>query len=361
MRSLSLVEEYITNEANFGDQIIALTPMAMYGLDKLGLAYKIPEDYYVWKENENHKADFFKWLEDLNLYLKKEYYPYFVHSSFHNIPFSYHFFAMLKSVYDNFTRVGLTVQKILDEYNPDKIIFLTDYQKEIYDDELFFKGRSLYRRFFSCLIPPDCDMRFYHADSEEKKVTNWRDNFVLRRLYDIFRYWMWLPSLPYGRKYLFASTMPEVRNFKFKGKRVEFIWKGPKLSGNIKYSHKIPESLMSNFFGYPSTRTIIHPVIKYFVNVIVRKVLIYADYYWLELGEIKPDCVIFNRRNKLYQYGLLIAAKKRGIKTAYFKHGWEGYDFYHEDYRRLKMYDVVITKTKDEEEYFKSKKLCEVI
>jgi hypothetical protein len=38
------------NEIKGEKQIVALTPFAMYGLDKYGLNYKIPEDYYCQEE-----------------------------------------------------------------------------------------------------------------------------------------------------------------------------------------------------------------------------------------------------------------------------------------------------------------------
>jgi hypothetical protein len=83
--------------------------------------------------------------------------------------------------------------------------------------------------------------------------------------------------------------------------------------------------------------------LAYFVNYIVPTIYAYAAYYeqLFEKKEYKVIC--FDRRNKLYQYGALIAARRIGLKSIYFRHGWDAYDIEDRADKWLRCFDYFVS------------------
>ena len=373
MKNLILVEDFDRDSCVFdfgggggrsGNKIIALTPMAMEKLNQYGYEYSIPGDYYVWHETPIYTRQFQEWLDQLNECLIRIY-PELIDL---DPPITVHCVAMLKNVMDAFTRRGKQFQAIMNKENPEVVCYLGGCSDETIDEELYFKGKSLFMRFADPLgegvvyfINGDCNL--------PKCVTNWRDNRGIRTIYDYFRYCGFLPSWGRGKRYLFASAMDGVLTFREKGRicEVAIDYDVAFQVGNYPINYSIVKGVAS-FTGIDISivEKVLESRLYYFINTIVPKILKYKLAYQRYLFRKETDCVIFTRRNKLYQYGLLLAASGMGIPTVYVKHGWEAYDNWSNDWRRLRVYDYFVTHNELDRVFF-SKRVeengwkCEVV
>jgi|GEM_PF-3585107 len=356
--NITFIEDFDNNALKgIEGQIIALTPMAMYELDRRGYTYKIPEDYFVWQETLIYTEKFRGWLNKLELFLIERY----PEIKAFDIPMTVHCVSMLKNVIDAFVRKGMQFKKIIEQEKPDKCYYMIRFDKQdVMDDELYFKGMSIFSRFFGKGFVAEFDRQWLFAKMNvSKEVTDWRDNKGIRGTYDWFRYLQFLPSWKRNERFLFASPMSGLRTFNRLGK----------ITGLVKekeYNIKLDDFLLDIMdlvnkiddlggFDKSVSFVLLRDRIYYFVEKIVLKILCLKDFYIRYLKENKFDAVIFTRRNKLYQYGLLLAARQLYIPTIYVKHGWEAYDNWANDWNRLRLYDYFVTHTKEDKEFFSNR------
>lgn len=358
MKKLIIVEDFESRgilNSGWDTRLVAITPLAMEKLNRYGYAYTIPGDYYVWHEDPVYTRKFQEWLASLDVFLKT------IYPELEDIrpPITVHCVAMLKNVVDAFTRKGKQFQAIMNKENSDEVYYLGGSSNDVLDDELYFKGKSLFKRFAKTL--GDQVHFIDEVVGGPKSVTNWRDNAYIRAWYDTLRYCMFLPSYKRDKKYLFASPMGGVRTFKLKGKWCDVACDS--IVSNYKVDsreYKTPYSIVNsieNFTGFSIgiVERVLESRLDYFVNVIVQKILKYKLTYQKYLYKNSIDCVIFTRRNKLYQYGLLLAARDLGIPTVYVKHGWDAYDSWCNDWNRLRLYDYFVTHNELDREFFKKR------
>lgn len=341
-------------------RIIALTPLAMYNLDKMNVEYKIPEDYYIWNKKRIDLANIKNWLTGFSKHISNYYWV-------DDFNISHHFAAMLIGVLEPFIRKIKQFEEIIEQENPKRVLYFVKDNDNAIDDELYFKGQSLFNLFAQNYI----DTRFIYVDGKEKKVSNWKDNKYIRNIYDWFRYKMFLNNM--GKSdYLFASYMNGVKSFNNKRISCDVVRRLPKelliimpyIPSN--FNNKIFNEINSIFNLKYDCKKILEDRFRYFIKWILSQVFSYRDYFIGYLIKKDYKAVIFNRRNKLYQYGLLLAARKLNIPTIYVKHGWEGYKNTYDDIRRLALYDYFVVHNKLDKEFYtnmvkKQNLNCEII
>lgn len=347
---------------------IALTPIAMAQFDKLGIEYKIPEDYYIWQEPDDYEEWFVeRWLSMLSQVLKDHY----SHEAGAEVP-SLHCISMLRNVVDVFIRTALQFDVIMQKERPGAITYMTPYRTEdYYDDELFFKGWSLFYRMFES----SCDVNGYltnvimeNKSSPEPKKTydwDWRDKPFVRNPYEWTRSMMWLPSWKKGLPILFAGPSPAgIRAVKKMGYKAGLVIDFPeKLIGVDKRSLK-PDGLKDLFvevsekFGIDLSivESVLASRILYFIESIAPRIFAVKKYFMKKLWG-KYRAVFFNRRNKLYQYALLLAAEELNIPTVYIRHGWEAYYTWISKYRWFDRYDYFLCSVEDDIEFYQAEAL----
>ena len=369
MKNLLLMEDFERSSLLRSDlslNIVALTPMVMESLNYYGYKYSIPGDYYVWREDKEYTRKFQQWLINLEHFLI-DCYPTLLFSVDANI--TTHYIFMLKNIMDAFVRKGKQFQAILNKENPDKVYYQVNSGKvDVLDDQLWFDGKSLFNRFAETLGEM-VSFIYVYPNKKQKSVTNWRDNFYIRTSYDFFRYCSFVPSWKGKRKYLFASAMPGVRTFKLKGLWCEVA--ADYDIGDYRMDHIIPDSIVEELSSITGidvivTDALLRKRLNHFVNVIVPKILGYKLKWEGYLFKNNISAVVFTRRNKLYQYGLLLAARALNIPTVYVKHGWQAYDNWCNDWSRLKVFDYFVTHIESDRLFF-SKRVkennwkCEVL
>ncbi|MBW8001699.1 MAG: hypothetical protein FVQ80_06715 [Planctomycetes bacterium] len=335
-------------------QLVALSPLAMYELDELGLTYKIPEDYLVWEETDKYTSSFENWL---NLVESTTARLYPEVSSFY-IPMSTYCVAVLKGMVDSFVRKAVQFERILKEENPSKIYYFANRNKSGQpNDELLFFQRSIFYR-----IAESIEATLIHVpDVGIKKVTSWRDIGFIRNVYDWFRYcrFIWFGK-PSGWTYLFASTMATLRDMKFQFRKCKVVPIVDVIVNRTGSFHWDVDSLCSNLSDFCGVdlelvQVVVGPQLDHYLKCVVPKIVEHSKFYFEYLKKFPryKTAVIFTRRNRLYQYGLLIAAKQLGIPTYYVKHGWEGYNSWITDWRRLKVYDHFVASREGERKFFR--------
>lgn len=109
------------NEISGEKQIIALTPFAMHELDKYGLNYRIPEDYYDAEELYQMGIDNFKKVEDLCNLIDTEIQQSNYEIAECNIKPGIFNFYHVKSAYDAITIRMFQSLKIISKEKPDLI------------------------------------------------------------------------------------------------------------------------------------------------------------------------------------------------------------------------------------------------
>ena len=132
-----------------------------------------------------------------------------------------------------------------------------------------------------------------------KKTNNWRDNKIIRSIFDYLRYYKWKPSFDTSGVTLFASNMPYIKMFKKAGKRVEILQDVSVLWEP--HNFKIKDELFKNFpieMRILNNRRLVSRLYA-FINQIVPKIFAYADYYTSYFKRHYYAGIIFNRRNKL--------------------------------------------------------------
>ena len=340
--------------------VVGLTPEACDNMYKAEISYGIPEDYFVWQERRLYSEWFQKWMNELSI---------FVSGYYQNFR-TWHCVSMLKNVIDAFVRRATQWKVIMDKEKPEKIFYMKKIglKGERIDEELYFKGGSLYSRLFAATDKKNVDKKwilFGKGKNRVKETNNWRDNKKIRNTYDWFRCFRFIPAYGGKKKILLSASIPNLeRKLRLKG---AYIKLAPELSWNVIFFN---HSLTDNFFESISQQIGIDSIIckkilekrlAFFTNIIVPLIINFAERYDSFFKKNKFDLVIFPRRNHLYQYGLLIAAKRAGIETAYIRHGWDAYDNWVRYYTRFEPYDLFITGTELDKEFYSNKGWGKVI
>jgi len=341
-------------------QIVALTPKAMYDLDKLNIQYKIPEDYLKWTEKSSYREMFESFLITLQ-------YKIGIFYGTRQVIVDY-YFSMLDKFISSVIIAHDQMTEILDVEKPNDIIFIGKEKGDIIDDELHFVGNSLYRRTVKYL---KCEMtKFIDVEKGEniKKVANWKDNKELRFVYDSFKSFCWFPTWKFNKKKIFFANFnsKHIRTARLLGYSTNIL-----LDFDIEFSEHsffIDREFFNDFdIDREYLCYILEDGMCRFVNDIIPKTIGYIEKYKRFIGENrkKIDCVVFNRLNSARLVSLLIACNSQCISTIYIRHGWDAYDSYHSYYTRLKFFDHFICEKEDadffrkviEKENFK----CDVI
>jgi len=351
MTNLLFIEDFDSNifiDKNV--KIIALTPMAMSILDMRMIDYSIPEDYVVWTEDKQHEQWFKEWMNDFGNFVS-EHYSFDV----------WHCVAMLKNPIDVVIRRATQWASIINSEQPSRMYYMVGRNKigkDTIDAEFFFKGESLYSRLFRHYYI-SCKKDWLLADGDFDKVThNWKDNEVIRSVYHWFRCLRFVPSWN-NRQLLLASDISRVeRYFKKKGFVVD-VARDLKLIVNsniLKIPNRFFESIaFQASIGHVCCIALLELRLSWFVNVAIPSILDYKEHYKQILSKRKYDVVVFTRRNKLYQYGLLMTANDLGIRTVYVRHGWDAYKSWIGYHRRKRFFTDFVSEVAMDRDLYKRK------
>uniref|UniRef100_A0A6M3JSS2 Uncharacterized protein n=1 Tax=viral metagenome TaxID=1070528 RepID=A0A6M3JSS2_9ZZZZ len=339
-------------------QIITLTPQAAYELSTLGFEYKIPEDYYLWQEDERYKDWFQSWLDQLEQ-IVVSWYPFFKNV---DIPVTIHCMTILKNLMDVYVRTTLQYFEIIKKEEAEdkvKMILMGIPEKKIVDvidDELWFNSPSLYYRLVNAPTNfPVFGSKGIYKRPKIKSVLNWG------------RCLRFIPSWKKNKTLLFASVIPDrIREAKLTGYRVGGL-PIPKFECSRQIGCRPSVPLFQNIddeFDFPpfTSQEILWPRIKHFLNKIVPEIQFYAEWYEKYFGyekyfEVnKFSCLVFNRRNQLYQYGALIGARMAKLPCTYIRHGWDAYSdekLWWRVEQRFRPFDYFICPNKLDIEFYK--------
>lgn len=344
------------------DTIIALTPYVMYQLDKRKIKYKIPEDYYIYQEDENYQEWFYRLMgffrrNYIDYYfandITKKMYPYFM----------YHFLTMFRNVIDSLVRATLQYKQILKQEQPKRIWYFVNKKLmvDVIDDELYFKTRSIYQIIteYICWVN-NLSLHFVPVSNEVKNTrSKIRDNKILRFVYNYFRSYMFVPRIKNNDPILFADFIPDrIKDCKLSGYKIKVL-KESKINFSEKKNNFDFDGIFDLFEGIGIESKLAHELLNirftYFMNKIIPEVLAYIKYFIDYFQRNKFSCIVFNRRNKLYHYGALIAAKHVGLKTVYCRHGWDLYDNWIRKYNHFGLYDYHVCYDMSDVEFFRNK------
>jgi len=338
-------------------RIIALSPMTMHKLDGIGVAYKIPEDYYVWEEPEGYEEHFEKWIDLFMGYMNSDY----------KEDFRY-YITLLKNIVDPMMRNVTQFEKIIEVEQPNKVTLMTSANNKDYiSEQLWYRRISCYKRMFYAYLQTNKIGNWEHLIVKEtpmKQEESWRDNVKLRWLYDKTRTLSWLPHWRRGKEgILFAGCMPTlVRSAKLKGYKT--VWNEPK---GVTWS----KGYYGSYFGDPGyevfyhweklgikreyAHTFLSGRLVHLINVVLPKIYAYKDYYIKLMEKDEFSHVIFTRRKDPYQYALLLAAKQFGIPCVYVRHGWDAYDQWWRKQIRFWPYDYHVCSTEFDKSFYKGR------
>jgi len=339
-------------------QIIALTPQAAYELSTLGFEYKIPEDYYLWQEDERYKDWFLSWLDQLEQ-IVVSWHPFFKGI---DIPVTIHCMTILKNMMDAYVRATLQYFEILkQEYAENKVKVILPRVPEvkvvdIIDDELFFNSPSLYYRWVNAPTKfPVFGSKEIYKRPKVKGILNWG------------RCLRFIPSWKKNKILVFALVIPDrIREAKLTGYRMEIL-PIPKFK-SLRQSKEILETQWFNCspsvplfqsiddeFEFPPfvSQEILWPRVRHFLTKIVPEIEYYARWYEEYFKENDFSGLVFNRRNQLYQYGALIGARMAGLPCTYIRHGWDAYVDRYWGFEKIRLYDKFIFRTELDANYFK--------
>ena len=349
-------------------KFIALTPYSVDQFQKIGFKdFAIPENYYQWQEDEKYSLWFKSWLIELEQFIVS-YHPFFEDI---DIPLTIHCLTMLKNMMDSYIRTSLQYFKILEIVNPKNIDILTgesDKIKDVIDDELYFKHPSVYFRLI-----------------KHKKISVFYSNKIYRRgkdrrIADWIRCLEFISSWKNNKSLLFASAISDkIREAKLKGYKINLL-PIPKFTIKSSFYTSIKSCFYTSipiplFFSIDKefdlpiflSQDILWPRINHFLTKIIPEIEFYVKWYEGYFQKKDFQCLVFNRRNHLYQYGALIAARKIGLKTIYARHGWDAYDdngLWWRTEQRLRPFDYFICPNELDREFYKplgDKYKCQII
>jgi len=331
------------------EDVVCTTPEASYWCKKNSINYKIPEDFFLWKETEEYKKWQLNWLLKLDNLLKKEYKDENWPSDMH---MTYYCLTMWKNVLDAFARRISQFKKITEGY--DEVLYIGGNGKDIVDDELYWKGKTLLARMVENAQNGSC----LYENSIYKSKREY--NSSLKSLYYFLREYRFLPSWKRS-KILFASQVKgEIKKTKLRGYRVQII--KPMFGAFHCRVFKIHflSSLIDGLADYfdcdkKFIDSIFGSRLIYYSFKIVPEILSGIDHYKKVFQKSKANVIVFNRRNQVYQYAALIAAKKVGMKTVYIRHGWDAYDSWIRKWVRFKPFDYFVATTDEGKEFYKKK------
>lgn len=301
-------------KSRYEDKFIALTPYSVDQFQRIGFEdFSIPEDYYLWEDDDAYGEWFRGWLQKLEE-IVVSYHPYFADL---DLPLTTHCMTMLKNVMDAYVRTALQYFEILKTYDAMESAVLTGSSEEptdVVDDELYFKHPSVYYR----LIKGGC--KVIGEASSYRRGDRLRDWFCLLRF---------VPSWRGNKTLLFAAPMRQVREAKLRGYEVGVLpvpryWR--KSSPSVGRMFPLFQSV-DDEFGFPpwTSFNVLYTRVYHFLTDIAPKIEFYARHYERYFVKNRSSCLVFDRRNQLYQYGALIAARKAGLRTCYIRHGWDAY------------------------------------
>lgn len=350
-------------------QVIALTPEAVWGCFLDGIPYDIPSDYYVWREDSRHKVWLRGWLHLFNHELRAE------REDLRTLdmPITFHFVTILKNIMDAYVKRYRELNYMIGSWPADEIYYLAgvDSLVDELDPELYFKGTSLYARFFAnplydrkmakkrFLVPVEPKLKYYRQ--KRKMVLRPPTPNRLRAIVDYVRSLGFFPAWRNNKPVLFADVMPKImRHVALMG----YQWDVPVFNSDIelpKDEMKLDQSLFDDIAEYLTcdwklAHSILHTRLLTFANATVPTCMALVPKFVESFLRQDPSCIIFNRRNKIYHYAALIAARKVGVPTVYIRHGWDAYDSYWRRFSRFQPFDYFVCGV-DQDRYFYRQKV----
>lgn len=153
-----LIEAYSPDlEFERDDVIVALTPLASYELDKVGIKYSILEDYYdeaeFLKEEEDYFNDQLVWFDKFDSFL----FNIYPEAKDKNLKLATSYYFYIKSMVDSLILRCKVIDIFINKLEPTSIIYIsTSWKEDLISSAdyplLFRKSQSL----FSRLIPLFC-------------------------------------------------------------------------------------------------------------------------------------------------------------------------------------------------------------
>jgi hypothetical protein len=334
-------------------RVIALTPAVIYSFENWKVEYRIPEDYLFWEETKEHREYVLGFLDRLNSYLLDNYTSNFLREL--RIPITYYCATMWKNILDPLARIWSQFEAIVKEEAPQKIYYSkeTFSTRDIIDHELYFKGEHLWSRVF----------RYYPANKKQYEpipifsgYQNSRREGLQHRIKGIYYLFSGLRFLPFWKRkrILFADSTPHlIREAKRQGYRVSVLSSKP--VEPLPLSAPVPGRTIRWIVDKLVWEELLVSRISYFVNIIVPLILRYASKYEVQFRTGKYSCIVFTRRNQLYQYGALIAANRVGLPAVYVRHGWDAYDIWIRQWTRFAPFDYYVCPVEEDKKFYYSK------
>jgi len=324
---------------------IALTPMVMEELKNRNIPFISFDEYGVWQENEKYIEGMQEWFTELTEFTSK-YIPQKIDMR--------HFVGIFKGMIDSLTRRWYQFDQFMKLSSPDEVIYVVSRNHIIdkIDDNLWFDGCSLTYTIAKYFF----DANIVFVDGVPfKSVKNWRDNSVIRWLYDYMRYCQFVPSWRF-KKVTFASPMKAVREARLGGYIVDVLKDRPidyeAIDVELQYNDLFRS--ICNFSGLPYVvcSFLLKSRFDYFFKSFLPRVLAYKSYYTKKFLFDGVNKVVFTRRNKAYMYGVLLACNTWDIESVYIRHGWDAYHSWPNEWKRLLFFKKFVVDNYTDVVYF---------
>jgi len=355
------------------NKLIALTPEVVHELDCLGVKNELPERYFIWYPQPNYLSAINRWLRKATDVIYQAYPGLLPKENgwMEEFPFAFYFYGMWRNVFDAYFRTITTLERIVDvefEGGKGNMFLVSRYRgRDKWNEELHFVGCSTWRVAFDHMKKqlPKVQLSPYFvfgAPYFYSARRTWKDNQAIRRVRDFFRCLEFVPPVKRRPLLFFAEPMPkEERQARLRGYRVKraknvAVRRLPEMSkGCYKAAYQGAFEEFEEWGFKESTLAPLRWRFLYFLDELIPRVLVYREGYKKILEEMKPACVFFNRRNRLYQHGVLLAAKELGIPTAYVRHGWDAYDVDYRKWTRFAPFDYYVSVVREDKEFYENK------
>jgi hypothetical protein len=369
-----------------GSTIIALTPEACYGLDRRGIKYSIPKDYYIEQDLVLPKDYFdlctqwatgidnalFKYIDKIreyNLRLAELYSFYFRHS-----------------ILDQLFAKCFVVNRIIEALKPSEVVFVTNCLDDTVLGFTFQStGKSYYYQIVSSIckqnnLPMECIVIRKQEESKKR----------LRVVFDKGES-ATLVSLLFGYKCLTSSIrkraaqklnifLPKTAHIGL-GFVADAVRRGHNVYGvdtgfttiytslGIRKHSKLnlhPEVLSNvdeileqrelytcfNEYLYTDVSEITLLRLRHFIQVICPLFLAYYKAYLEFYKEAQIDTLVMAHDALPYESAALLAANYCGLNTVCISHGDGVYSYKNWDTREAQLYRTIIASNLERKEYY---------
>jgi hypothetical protein len=405
-----LVEAY-SPDLKFEDDtiVIALTPLASYGLDKASIKYSILEDYYdeaeFIKEEQAYFEDQLAWFDKFDNFL----FEIFPGAKIKNVKLATTYYFYIKPMVDSLILRCKVINIFINRIKPDSIIYISpDWKEDVISSAefplLFRKGQSL----FSRLIPIFCNkyeidfkriilkevLESNNVDSGYKSFTNRIKNKLKRNEY-IRNLWYFYQTVSISCMFhkLFDASrwnllflkrnnyiVKIMKDAQSKGHQV-FYKRGNNIIKQSSIYHKVTENISPdktprlekdvNNFGLNSetditkwingycgidVSAIILPRLLYVVNEFCPRFISLVNKYISFYNAHQIDFVFTNHRVSMDEYAAIAAARySKKTKSACLQHGDEAFVLKTWDFSEYSPYHIYFTTNYEREACIKQR------